>query len=370
MSGKSGVQKGQVYTPLLPVAQNEVEDIPAPRGTVVTDNNETKADRKKKKKPEGNEQNEETLLPLMQPVPVNQGDAAGQPPNESGWISEPGGREEFSTVPNGQSNESYSRSPSFDLTSFNPLPDRDFPYSKKVSALSYMRDPLLVSDEVDRGTVDDALNPAETNIVRNYNAVVRLPHYVDPISGKTVVEKRPTCWDIYGFSCNARLYDADGRAFGTHPGEQPGSTKFIDQCITDMVVVKADHEVTAQQGVALADGGDRMTALINAKVAQLAGLDVTSNKPKETLDQVDPALARKVEQEWARVMKENQPKGQYSPSAAAKMGGLIKAGSSLDYAPSISDKFPAAAATASLVAATPVSSLPDGAAADLKKPRP
>lgn len=140
-----------------------------------------------------------------------------------------------------------------------------------------------------------------------------------------------------------------------HGNSPAGSREQIDVLLKSALVAKAVLPPGAKCSSAIAPG--EQSYLIMVKCAALTGLKI-DNPPAKTLDETNPALARKVEEEWARMRNDSEPRAGFQAptgSVAAKLGDVASGPASLAGAPSVSDHF--AGAVGSSIA-TPVTPAP------------
>jgi hypothetical protein len=116
--------------------------------------------------------------------------------------------------------------------------------------------------------------------------------------------------------------DEQSKCAGFYNRGPRDSVENIDNLLKACVVSKAMNGSTLMRMSAPND----LELMMMAKAASLEGMNV-SNKPDKTLDQANPALARRMEQEWAKMKDGSQPTAT-SPrtSAASGVKGLVAPG--------------------------------------------
>ena len=112
-----------------------------------------------------------------------------------------------------------------------------------------------------------------------------------------------------------------------------------------------------------ATGPDRMMVLMGKKADVLAGITGVDNEPKESLDDVDPALARRMEEAWAKLQNDSKRGNEYrsrpTGSAASALDALAGAEGALNRQLSLQPLFtPAAAGESRLPKPSPPSAAP------------
>ncbi len=180
----------------------------------------------------------------------------------------------------------------------------------------------------------EKLSPSENNLLKSMNCTPQAN------GGFTVFDKDSGAPLMAFGPRNTNSPLGDGGVKG--PISSPEN---IDRMLKGYVAAKATF---GDDGVHM-EAPDRMSYLMVMKAAQLTGLKTNNSPAGETLDQVNPALARKMEQEWARMQSYGQtPSGFHASrgSVAATVGNLGAGATSLAGAPPLSNHFDTAIAPA------------------------
>lgn len=214
-----------------------------------------------------------------------------------------------------------------------------------------------------KGQADDEIDKQKENVLQVFqNGRNKKDKELDEAQKKAL--KNLSCTrdangmlTVFGNDSNAPLMRVDQttKSVTTYYNEnEPDDSKgHIDAILQSAAALRAMGEnppVTIK-------GHDDLSTLMMAKADSLAGLSV-ANKPDKTLDQVNPALARKMEDEWAKMQAQNQPNPdspQARKSAASDVMGLTQPSIiATDKTPPLSPIFAAKADPAPIAATTPV----------------
>jgi hypothetical protein len=160
----------------------------------------------------------------------------------------------------------------------------------------------------------------------------------------------------------------DSHGVGITDKNPPDSTQHIDAILKAATVAKGLYgDKPVHSG-----GGDEMQKLMLAKGAELVGMNCGNPPPPgQTLNDKYPAVAKKMEDEWAKMQAQNQPKPdspQTRKSAAADVTGLTQPSTiATDKTPPLTPQF-AAKANPQIAATTPAPATPGVSPPQIARP--
>jgi hypothetical protein len=137
-------------------------------------------------------------------------------------------------------------------------------------------------------------------------------------------------------------YDAQKNSMVTYydPNQSDDAMEHIDSLLTAAAAMRAENKGEAAS--VHIHMHDELTDLMAAKANELAGLKV-ANHFEKTLDQVNPELAKKMEQEWVKLggqLPKMEETSVSRKSNASTVTGLVNPSESgIDWLPGLKDTF-------------------------------